>query len=650
MQKFNQWGQRQLDMERMSNYVNPDGTQRTWNRNSWDDPTPVFADNPYWTRYKNYQEDERDRYFGNFGFKWDILNWLAFQAKFNQDQYVFTQMERVAIGSQAQSKYEEIHRSNMERNSEFLFMVDKKLTDVIGLNATIGGNRMYYKYTQNEAITKGGLNIPNYYNITNSVAPPATDQQLKEKAINSLYGSASLAYNSMLFLDLTLRNDWSSTLPENDNSYLYSSITGSFVFTELEYLKSQEWFTFGKARLGWAKVGNDTDPYRLSAYYEQPLDSDFYPYHYWGQNALYSVPRWMNNSELKPETTKSWEVGLDLKFFKNRLGVDFTYYDMSTTDQIIDFRVPAATGYAYKWMNAGEITNKGVELMLSGTPVKLNNSFQWNVNVNWAKNKNEVVALAPGVDNYQLSRGPFNVSVNATVGETYGALMGTDFIYDKDGNKVVDENGEYLSSDVKVIGHVLPDWTAGITNTFSFKGIDVSCLIDISKGGDYFSTTYMWGMYSGILEETAEPTSNGNTIREDGIVIDAMAAAYDENGNVIYNADGTAQVTGKNETVLPGCYYAWDHYSGPAAQNIFDASYIKLRDLRIGYTLPQKWTGPIQDVRIAAFGKNLAIWGADERNPHVDPENTTSSGNIQGIEGGALPSLRQFGFNLSFKF
>lgn len=650
MQKFNQWGQRQLDMGRLSNYINPDGTQRTWNRSAWNDATPAYSDNPYWTRYKNYQEDERDRYFGNIGLKWDITEWLAFQAKFNQDQYQFTQMERVAIGSQALSQYEEIHRTNMERNAEFLFLVNKKFGEDISLSATLGGNRMYNYYKRNSAISKGGLNIPNYYSITNSVAPPAIDEYRKEKAINSIYGSANLGYKSLVYLDLTLRNDWSSTLPKDNNSYLYPSVNTSFVFTELGAFENLEWFDFGKVRAGWAKVGNDTDPYRLDKFYIQPVDEDFYPYHYWGQNALYSVPSTLNNPDLKPESTSSWEVGLDLKFFKNRLGVDFTYYDMSTTDQIIDFRIPAATGYAYSLMNAGEITNKGMELMLTATPIELDNSFRWDVSVNWAKNKNQVVSLAPGVNNYQLSSGPFSVTVNATVGETYGALMGTDFIYDKDGNKVVDAGGEYLASDVKVIGNVLPDWTGGISNTFSFKGLDLSFLIDISKGGQYFSTTHMWGMYTGIFEETVQPTSDGNTIREDGLVLDAMTAAYDGDGNILFNEDGTAQVSGKNEANIPGVLWAWDNYSGPAAQNVFDASYVKLRDVKLGYTLPAKFTGPIQSVRVGVFGKNLAIWGYDKGNPHVDPENTTSSGNIQGIEGGALPSLRQFGFNLSFKF
>jgi TonB-linked SusC/RagA family outer membrane protein len=651
MQKFNQWGQRQLDMDRLSHYKNPDGSMRTWNRSSWDDPTPAFADNPYWTRHMNYQEDQRDRYYGNAGFTWALTDWLSVQAKLNQDQYSFTQKERIAVGSQKPSKYQEIKRENVERNSEFLFLVDKGLGDSFSLNATFGGNRMYYEYSRFNAVTKGGLSIPENYSVTNSVAPPAIDQLKKKKAINSLYGSASLGYESLLYLDLTLRNDWSSTLPANNNSYLYYSMATSFVFSELGLFDRLNWFTFGKLRAGYAKVGNDTDPYKLDAYYVQPLDGeDYYPYHYWGQGALYSVPRQLNNPDLRPETTTSLEFGADLRFFNNRLGVDFTYYDMSTTDQIINIRVPAATGFAYRLMNAGEITNKGMELMVTVTPLKLGNAFQWDISANWARNRNQVIALAPGVDNYRLAGGPFKVSVNATVGETYGALMGTDFIYDRDGNKVVGSNGRYLSSGVKVIGHVLPDWTAGITNTFRYKGFDLSFLIDIRQGGQYYSTTYQWGMYSGILEESARPTSDGNTIREDGIIIDAMAAAYDGDGHVIYNEDGTAQVTGANDVNTYGVLWASDHYSGPAAQNVFDASYVKLRDVRFGYTLPPRFSGPFESIRISAFGKNMAIWGTDPGNPHVDPENTTSSGNIQGMEGGALPSLRQFGLNLNIKF
>jgi TonB-linked SusC/RagA family outer membrane protein len=651
MVKFNQWGQRQLDMDRLNKYKNPDGTMRTWNRSSWDDPTAVYADNPYWIRYENYEEDQRDRYFGNFGFRWNIADWLDFQAKINQDQYQFAIMERIAVGSQAPSRYEEIHRSNFERNSEFLFLINKELSPSLVLNGSFGANMMYNKYTRNSAVTKGGMNIPNFYTITNSIAPPAIDQYMSEKAINSLMGSASLGYKSLLYLDLTARNDWSSTLPKENNSYLYYSLAASFVFSELAPLKQMNWFTFGKLRAGWARVGNDTDPYRLDPYYTQPLDNtDYYPYHFWGQNALYSVPMTINNPGLLPETTTSLELGADLKFFNNRLGIDFTYYDMSTKDQIIDLRVSAGTGYTYKLLNAGEITNKGVELMLTATPIQAKNTFQWDVIVNFARNINEVVSLAPGIENYQLSNGPFQVSVNATVGEKYGALMGTDYVYDKDGNKVVGPDGLYLTSGVGVIGNAMPDWTAGITNTFSFKGFDISGLIDIRMGGEYYSTTHLWGTYTGIFEETATPTETGNTIREDGMVVDGMAAAVDADGNVLYNEDGTAQVSGKNDVNVPAISWAWHHYNGPYAQNVFDASYIKLRDLRIGYTLPAQWSGPFESIRISAFGKNLAIWGADPENPHVDPENTTSSGNIQGIEGGALPSLRQFGLNLNVKF
>jgi hypothetical protein len=234
--------------------------------------------------------------------------------------------------------------------------------------------------------------------------------------------------------------------------------------------------------------------------------------------------------------------------------------------------------------------------------------------------------------------------LNAKVGEAYGSIFGTDFVYDQNGNKVVGSNGRYLASDVKTIGNIMPDWRGGISNTFRYKGFDLNALIDIRQGGQFFSTTYMWGTYSGILEHTA-----ANNIREEGVVIDAMVAAYDESGKVIYNADGTAQTAAKNERSISAVQYAADHYSGPNAQNVFDASYVKLREVRFGYSIPAKWTGPVRNARISAFGRNLAIWGS-KTTDFVDPENTTSSGNVQGLEGGALPSLRTYGINLNFEF
>jgi TonB-linked SusC/RagA family outer membrane protein len=653
MQKFNQWGQRQLDMKSLEKYRNADGTMRTWNRIGWNNPAPHYSDNPYWTRYMNAPEDQRDRFFGNAGVSLTLLDWLKLTGKYNFDTYTFRAQEHVAVGSQAQTYYSEDVRQVTETNAEFLFQADKQLNELFRLNATFGGNRMFRTTHRNYGTTQGGLAVPDFYNINNTKAPPLVIDNTFKKAINSLYGSASLGYKGMLFLDMTLRNDWSSTLPTDNRSYLYPSVTGSFVFSEMPALEKYEWLSFGKVRAGWAKAGNDTDPYSLL--------NGFDNYSIFDTDIRYSVSNTLNNPTLKPESTTSFEIGTELKFFNNRLGIDFTYYSNKTTDQLLALQVSGTSGYQYVYKNAGEMTNKGIELMLTGTPLVIGD-FKWDVIVNFAKNNNEMVSLAEGVETYRIGTGPFIATIEARVGEPYGQIYGTDFVYDANGNKVIGTNGRYLkTSKVVPLGSVLPDWNAGITNAFSWKGFDASVLIDIQHGGKIFSTTNMWGMYSGILEESAGTNHLGNNIRDEivqnedgtyasnsgGVLLEGVIGKLDADGNVVYlNADGTvADGPVQNAKMISGGRYSWDHYSGPAAQNVFDASYIKLREVRIGYTIPNKYTGPVQNLRVSVYARNLAIWGQD--NPHIDPETTSSSGNIQGIEGGALPSLRTIGFNLS---
>ncbi|MEI7981102.1 MAG: TonB-dependent receptor, partial [Bacteroidota bacterium] len=642
VERFNQWGQRQLDMYVQKDYINPDGSQRSWNRTSMDDPTPAYSNNPYWDRNMNYQNDKRDRYYGNVGVSWQITSWLRAQGKFNLDNYLFRTQERVAIGSASQSYYQEIVRSNSEMNAEFLFLVDKTFAKDWRLNATLGGNMMDRSYKLNGGSTVGGLLIPELYTLSNSLTNVATDFK-SWKRINSLYGSASLGWRSQVYLDVTLRNDWSSTLPKGKNSYLYPSVSLSWVISELPGVKAAKWLTFAKIRGGFAKVGNDTDPYRTSLNYANMLDANNNnsPYHF-PPYAMYTLPNTLNNPNLKPEMTNSWELGAEIRFFDNRLGLDFTYYSKSSLNQIIPVAVSGASGYSFQVLNAGKITNKGVEVFLTAIPVRVKNVFEWTFTANYSRNRNQVVELYPGIDNLQLGVGPFNITVNAAVGQEYGQLMGTDFVYDENGNKVVGSNGRYLKSSVKALGTVLPKYNLGIGNEFKIFGFDLRVLVDIQHGGKFFSTTKMWGTYTGILAASAE-----NGMRENGVVIDATVAKY-VNGNVVYNPDGTAQVTGTNTKNIAAYTYTTDYYNGPAAQNVLDASYVKLREITLSYTIPSKLTGPIQNLKIGLFGRNLATFGTAMVG--IDPEQSNSSGNVQGIEGAGLPSTRTFGFNVGFNF
>jgi TonB-linked SusC/RagA family outer membrane protein len=648
MQKFNQWGQRQLDMEELRSYKNPDGSQRAWNRTAWNDPTPHYSDNPYWTRYENYQNDTRNRVFGNVGATIKFTDWLSLRTSVNADYYTLREMERVAIGSQALSKYYEGVREFLETNAEVLLMVNRKIGNDFDLVGSLGGNRMDQDYAANLAQTQGGLVLPNFFNLSNNVSGVAVTDFNRTKRINSIYGSANVGWRNMVFLEFTARNDWSSSLTpptggKADNSYFYPAVNGSFVFSNLDAFSSLSWLSEGKVRGGWAKVGNDTDAYNNNLIYNAALNDDGFPYTF-GGIPLYSVSNTKNNPDLKPETITSWEVGAQLGFFNNRIGVDVTYFDKVSTDLILPLQVSGATGVSRVFVNSGEMTNKGFEVMLTGSPIRSAGGFNWDISVNFSKINNKILKLYEDLETYSLTNAPFSVTLNAMVGESYGSIRGTDFLYDSEGNKVVTAAGRYRSSAVQTIGNILPDWTGGVTNTFSYKGVDLSVLIDIRQGGEFFSTTHMWGTYSGILERTA-----ANNIREDGIIVDGYTQALGNDGQPIVNEDGTVQTTGPNTTPISAVRWASDHYSGPNKQNVFDASYVKLREVRVGYTLPRQYSGPFSSVRLSAFGRNLAIWGSDVTD-FVDPENTTSSGNIQGLEGGALPSLRSYGFNVTLGF
>ena len=619
MVKFVQWGQRQLDVKELKNlYRYPDGTQATWNRNDVDDSTPAYHNNQYWSRYMNYENDTRNRVYGNVGVSYQIIPQLKAQYKVNLDFFVDKQYERNAVYSQEESRYMEISRQQYEINHEFMLMYNQTFNDFT-LTANVGANIMknHYEYVYGE--TQGGLAIPEFYNLANSLTQAAGYNYRREKSINSLFGDVTLGWKNMLYLEATIRGDKSSTLPKDNNTYAYPSVTGSWVFSELLKEKAS-WLSFGKVRLGYAMVGNDTDPYQLYNVYSQYTNID-------STTPGYRLPNTMQNPDLKPERTNSWEAGLEMSFFNNRLGFDFTYYQTRTKDEILPLSVSGTTGYIYKYVNSGEIENKGFEFGIHATPIK-NHNFEWNTNLVLSHNKNKVKSLADGVDYYRITSAPFMVEIGAMVGEEYGVIMGTDFVYDENGNKLVDENGLYMATDGnQVIGHIFPDFTGGWTNSFRFKNFDLSFQLDFSKGGQFFSTTYLWGMYTGMFEETA-----ANNVRETGLISEG------------YTLDGTP-----NTTVVSARDYYENFYTGPASQSLLKSDYIKLREVNIGYTFNLKPQWFVKSLRLSAYGRNLAVWGPDVK--HFDPEMiVTGSGNIQGVEGGATPMVSTYGLTVNLKF
>ncbi|MDN5554905.1 SusC/RagA family TonB-linked outer membrane protein [Prevotella sp.] len=620
MVKFTQWGQRQLNMDELEAlYLKADGTQGSWNRSSFDNSTIPYHNNVYWSRYMNYENDSRNRIYGNVGLSYQILPQLKAQYKANLDFYVDKQYERNAVYSQELSAYKESSRQQYEINHEFMLMYNQAFGDY-SVSANLGANIMQRHFELIYGETKGGLAIPLFYNLANSMTTPEAYNYKREKGINSLFGDVTIGWKSMLYLEATLRGDKSSTLPKANNTYVYPSVTASWLFSELLKDKAP-WLSYGKLRAGYARVGNDTDPYQVMQTYTQYTNID-------SSTPGYRLSNTLSNSNLKPESTKSWEFGLETSFFNNRLGFDLTYYTTTTSNEILPLSVSGSTGYMYKMINSGTIENKGVEFAFHATPVKTR-KFEWTTNITLASNKNTVKSLADGVDYFKISTAPFKVEIGAVVGKPYGVIMGTNYVYDKNGNKCVDSKGLYMStSGNEDIGHIYPDFTGGWSNSFKWGNFDASFQFDFSKGGHFFSTTQMWGYYCGMFEETA-----ANGVRENGII-----------------SDGVVYKTGEKNTVRVSArdYYE-NYYNGPAAQSILRSDYIKLREVTVGYTFKLNPVWFIKSLRLSAYGRNLGVWGPDCKN--FDPEMiVTSSGNIQGIEGGSTPMVANYGVTVNLKF
>ncbi|MBO4233803.1 SusC/RagA family TonB-linked outer membrane protein [Riemerella anatipestifer] len=611
-QKFFQWGQRQLDMAALRDYKMPNGRQRPWNRTSYLNPTPKYADNPYWTVYENTADDRRNRFYGNFGLKYEIAKGLYATGNVYGDTYSLEIQQRQAVGSQSQSYYEIVQRNFTEFNYEGRLHYDTKFLNDFSVSSFVGVNRRENKYSALSGKTNGGLVVPGLYNLGNGYTPSTVTNYQERRRVNSIFGSVSLGYKNLLFIDGTLRRDDFSTVSRGQT---YPSLTGSFVFSDLV---KASWLNYGKLRAGWAKTANDTSPYSLETYLDtrQPF---YFP--------RFSYPGTQNNPDLIPEQRTIKEIGLEVSMFKKRFGFDITYYRSVTTDLLTPVQVDPSTGNTSIIRNAGSMENKGIEAIVNLTPIKTEN-FSWDLTWNFAKNNNKLLSLYGDNSILRISNVPFGlVSIEAVKGERYGQIYGTDFTYDANGNKVVDEKGYYVPSEIKSLGSIIPDYNMGIRSTFKYKSFVLSALVDRQKGGNYYSISHMWGMYSGMLEETA-----ANGIRETGVV------------NPGVKADGTP-----NDVVISAQDWGASHYGTVAAMNVFDASYWKLREVTLSYSLPKSVIGPFQGVTVSAFGRNLLTWGLAWKS--FDPEMASySSGNIQGIEGGSLPSTRTYGVNVQFKF
>lgn len=621
---FSMYSQRQLEIDKLKYYQFPDGSQVSWNRKSFDDPTPASATSPYWTAYKGYESDNRARLYGLAGFDVKATDWLNFSAKVFMDQFTSLQEER-APKDYASGSYARTDRNFRELNYQFLANIKKDLSKKFDLRATLGGNIMQ----QRDEVNTGaftGLIVPGIYNYRNAAGRVTYTPYLFQKQINSAFGDLLLGYNNSVFLELTGRNDWSSALAAGHNSYFYPSSSLSVVFSDWLNWK---WLSFGKFRSSLSMIGSDTDPYRTYLAYSIPG--------LFGNNPVIAKDPYLNNIDLRPEKSTETEVGLELKFLQNRLGLDVTAYNRITKDLIIPLQVSQTSGYNYYYANAGKSRNRGLEVTLTGKPIELKNSFTWDIAVNFSMNRSKLLALDipnnPSVDRYIIGteRRRNSVSTAAIVGQPLFVLTGTDYTYDNKGNKIVDASGHYAASDAThIIGSTQPDFIGGINNSFKYKSISLSALIDFQKGGSFFSYTNMYGLSSGLLYETA-----ADNIRENGVIVPGVTAS---------GATNTVHIS------------AADHFKNNFgtkinSANVYDASYLYLREVRLGYDLPDKWINAIKgkSARLSLYGRNL--WLIHSNAPNVDPSSIINSdSNIQGLEGGALPSVRSFGLNLNISF
>ncbi|HKH60675.1 MAG TPA: SusC/RagA family TonB-linked outer membrane protein [Flavitalea sp.] len=646
-QNFRQWYQTNVDLDEQKEAYFRNYQNVTWN---WANPAdevnglkPIYTDNYYWMVYQQYETDTRNRIFGNVALNYKINSWINIMGRVTLDTYQELQEERIAKGSNITPMYSRFNHGYSERNYDLLVNFDRDLTTDLNLKALVGTNLRRTEENSILALTNGGLIAAGIYSLSNSVNPiNAPIETNTPRAVDGYFAGATLGYKEFLTLDGSIRRDRSSTLPEDNNAYNYYAVSGSWVFSK--HLLNTSWLSSGKLRLNYATVGNDAPWGSLADVYTQPP--------LFGSAVLFSLPGTKNYSELKPEYTKSKEIGLEMAFLRNRVGFDITYYHTNTTNQIIPVALTTATGFTQKFVNAGDIENKGIEVSMFGSPIKTHD-FSWDINVNWSRNRNKVLALFGDSKNLQLGSLQGGVTINASLGQPYGTIQGKTWgmIDPKDatkvipwngsGEKVVKSDGRYFTTTTtdNIIGDVNPDWTGGIYNTFKYKGISLGFLIDIRSGGDLFSLDRYYGLATGVTVETVQLNDLGNPSRNTianggGIIMPGVTADGKPNTKRVENNYGT---------------YGYSY--NPNAAFIYDASYVKLRELVLAYALPQSLLGKtkvIKGVEISLLGRNL--WIIHKNLPYSDPEENLSSGNIQGYQSGAYPTTRSMGANLKLKF
>jgi TonB-linked SusC/RagA family outer membrane protein len=652
MQQFI-WFGRQVDMRQLRNFrctgTEPtacrDGGQFNWNYN--------YHNNPYWEQLVNGNGDKRDRVIGHVATQYQVTDWLNGRAQLSRDWYRDNRKNWVhhySLDDAGEGSFTEDNIYRAETNAELLFSATRSLSEVVRLDFTAGGNLRRNDYESN-GVAVSRLTVPGIYSIANASTTPNPYDYRSIQEVRSLLGSVSANYGGFFNVDVTGRNDWSSTLPEGNNSYFYPSVSTAFVFTDAFGLQNDILST-GKVRASWTRVGNDASPYQLTSVFSAQQG--------WGGIPMFAVPNTLPNADLKPEETTAWEIGTDLGFLDERLGFVLTYYDSRTKNQILGVQISRTSGFTNQVLNAGEMRNYGTELLMMATPIRTQGGFSWDMTVNWSKNNSQVRELYGDLETLVLgtywsldveARGPRR-DENGRVVEyyPYGTLFGNGYLRDDQGRLMLTASGvPRVDPTRRVLGNYNPDWTGGIQNRFRFGPAELSVLVDGQKGGNVFSVTDWFGEYAGVLESSLRGRENDmapgigplgapnattgvrNPIGCDpGIVVQGILPDGSEN----------------TYPICPTTYFGRNF--GIHEASLLDASYVKLREIRLGYTIPERFMGRFgfSGGSLALIGRNLALWSKAE---NIDPETAFDASNVQGIEFGQHPTARSIGFSLSIR-
>lgn len=605
----------------------------------WYEGAPGWQNNPYWNNLYNQNQDSRDRFIMNGSVKYNFTDWLDAEVRAGGDIYTTNSNRKVYAGSNRANEYSEGKQTFTETNYSALMTARKdNVVGKFGGVITAGGNLMHQKSSY-IGVRTGPLEVPNVFSLTNGSGAPGIDQAYSRKKINSLYGSVGVNYDGYIYVDATFRNDWSSALIEENRSYFYPSVSLSYILTEMIDRMGGNlpgWIDYAKLRVSHASVGNDLAPYSLYNGYEIRKDPNGNAYAV--RNSL------LKDQSVKSELIKSLEFGAETRFLNNRLGLDFTWYKSNATNQLIAIPMDPLSGYSSMMVNAGNIQNKGIELMADVRILANSNSLTWSLIANYSKNENKIIDIASdlGVDEYPL--GAFDdLFIRATTGSLYGDIYGTRLLRVKDetspyfGQLLLNSSGlPQRDAEIVKLGNQQAKGMLGITNNLAYKNFGLSFLLDARFGGEIFSASNVGLQVAGTAAVTA-PNGERPDFVVDGVTLNT-GGGHEKNTKTVtqqqyWNTLATLNNLGVGEAYL------------------YDATNIRLRNVQLSYDLPRGFLSktPVQRANISLSCNN--VWMIESHLNGIDPESVFATGtNAVGFEGGAFPTMRSFLFSLSLSF